>query len=264
MSLRESSTRYFSRRKILTRDNSTASEIKIGHGSGNRARKKKRRDPGNPPLSIGHLTLRGAGRQSSFTTECSLSRYVWLGYPNMVAPDSVKRGKSHLALAMFLIGAVLVGGPYLIARFGLMTGLKNNAWVILLVAYAGILLKAGLSFLTTKDFRYDKSAYELCVLTMGGMLTCLALQLTSNQDLFPGLEGISFLGFMSSLSLITFCPPLLLSVLLFVGALIAMVFSTIGVSDAEAGNTDSMLTLGTSLVGHALLGAYALILVAKG
>ena len=101
----------------------------------------------------------------------------------MVAPDSVKRGKSHLALAMFLIGAALVGGPYLIAQFGVMAGLKDNAWVILLVAYAGILLKAGLSFLMTKDFRYDKSAYELCVLTMGGILTCLALQLTSNQDL---------------------------------------------------------------------------------
>jgi hypothetical protein len=106
----------------------------------------------------------------------------------MPAPASVKRSKSHLVIALVFIGASLVAGPYVLASLELMAPLKPLAGVVLAVAYAGVLLKALVGYLTTHEFRYDKSAYDLSLLVFGGVLTCTALQIVTVDDLYPGLD----------------------------------------------------------------------------
>ena len=181
----------------------------------------------------------------------------------MPAPESVKRGKIHLAITLALIAAALIGGPYGLQHYELMGKLKANAWLVLAIAYAGILLKVGIAYLITRDFRYDKSAYELCVLVLGGALTCLALQIGSPQDLFPGLEEISFLQGASVLGLNVVGQHIVLLFLLFVGALILTVFAAMGVADTENGKASAPWTLVLSALSYALLATYALALIAK-
>lgn len=82
---------------------------------------------------------------------------------------------------MAIAAAGMVVGPYFLARIDLITQLKPHAWVVLIVAYFGILLKSSISYLITRDFRYDKSAYDLCVLVFGGVLACTALQISFHE-----------------------------------------------------------------------------------
>lgn len=182
----------------------------------------------------------------------------------MAAPDSVKRSKGHLALAMFLLGAALVSGPYFLSGAGLMGSIRPNAWVVLLVAYVGILLKTSISFLTTRDFRYDKAAYDLAMLVFGGALTCMALQILSSEILFPGLQEISFLGFASAFGMDVKGQHLILIFLLLLSSLVATIFSAIGVSDTDLGKPNAWWTLLCSLFSYLIAGAYALALISKG
>lgn len=182
----------------------------------------------------------------------------------MSAPSSVKRSKSHLAIALFLIGAILIGGPYGLAHYKLMPVVKPYGWLVLGVAYAGALIKAGLSFLMTRDFRYDKTAYEISALVFGGSLTCLALQILTASILFPGLQSVSFLGFASKIDLGIRGQDITLLLLLLLGSLVSTIFSAIGVADADSGNPKWFWTLGCSFLAYLLLGMYALALIAKG
>ena len=181
----------------------------------------------------------------------------------MPAPDSVKRSKSHLAITMFLIGVALIGGPYGLASFGLMQALKPYGWVVLLVAYVGVLLKASIGYLITRDFRYDKTAYDLSVLVFGGALTCLALQIVTASVLFPGLQSVSFLGFASAIGVDTRGQHIALLFLLLLCSLVATIFSAMGVGDTESGKPNWWWTLGCSFLAYVLVGAYALALIAK-
>ncbi len=182
----------------------------------------------------------------------------------MVVPDNAKKNESHLILAMLPSGVFLLGGPYMLTYLGLMKGVKHGAWLIPLVAFIAIVLKAIFSFGTTDNFRYDRFGYDLCVFVMGGMLTCIAAQFMSNIDLFPGLEGISFLGFTSSLSINTMNQHLLLLFLLFLTALVGVGLSGIGVARVENGKPQWRWVLSLFAFANLLLGVYGLILVAKG
>ena len=181
----------------------------------------------------------------------------------MPAPQNVKKGKGHLACANLSIGAFLIGGPYALSHFGLMGTLKDNVWIVQVIAYVGILIKAGISFLMTKDFRYDKFAYELTVLVMGGALTCFAVQVTSQDDIFSGLANISFLGFVSSLPVSIAVQHSFLLALLFLASLGWMVFSAIGVADTEDDKVSSLWTLTAVVFALMLLAFYAVVLVTK-
>lgn len=181
----------------------------------------------------------------------------------MPAPASVKRSKSHLAITMLLIGAALVGGPYALASFGLMQALRPYGWVVLFVAYVGVLLKACIGYLTTRDFRYDKTAYDLSVLVFGGALTCLALQIVTATVLFPGLQSISFLSFASAIGVDVRGQHIALLFLLLLSSLVATILSAMGVADTESEKPNWWWTLGCSFIAYVLLGTYALALIAK-
>lgn len=182
----------------------------------------------------------------------------------MPAPESVKRSKSHLAITMLLIGAALVGGPYAMAVAGLMSPVRPYGWVVLLVAYVGVLLKSSIGYMTTRDFRYDKAAYDLSLLVFGGALTCMALQIVTTSVLFPGLQDISFLGFASALGVDVRGQHLVLLFLLLLASLVATVFAAMGVADTESGKPSAWWTLFSSFFAYVLCGAYALALIAKG
>lgn len=181
----------------------------------------------------------------------------------MPAPDSVKRSKAHLAVTMLLVGGVLIAGPYALASIGLMSQLKPYAWVVLMIAYVGILLKAAISYMTTRDFRYDKTAYDLCVLVFGGALTCTALQIVTSTILFPGLQNISFLAFAAAFGLDIRGQHLALLFLLFLASLVGTVLSAVGVADTESGKPSWWWTLFCSFIAYVLAGMYALALIAK-
>jgi hypothetical protein len=182
----------------------------------------------------------------------------------MAAPDSVKKDKTHLFLSMIIVGIVLMGGPYVLEHLGLTATLKKGAWLVLLITFIGILIKSAISFLTTGDFRYDKFAYELCVLVAGGFLTCASLQITSDEKLFPGLEEISFLGFLSSVSIGVVGQHRTLLLFLFLVTLVGSLFAAINVADTEKGKVSNRWTTGTFGLGALFLCTYALVLVSKG
>jgi hypothetical protein len=165
---------------------------------------------------------------------------------------------------MLLLGAALIGGPYVLASAGLMSSVKPYGWVVLLVAYIGALLKSSIGYMTTRDFRYDKAAYDLSVLVFGGALTCMALQVVTSSVLFPGLQEISFLGFASGFGVDIRGQHLALLFLLLLSSLVATVLSAMGVADTESGKPNWWWTLVCSFVAYVLTGAYALALIAKG
>jgi len=181
----------------------------------------------------------------------------------MAVPDTVKRSKSHLAITMALVAAGMVAGPYALAKFGLIGQLKPYAWVVLAVAYIGVLLKSSISYLTTREFRYDKTAYDLNVLVFGGALACTALQIVTAEVLFPGLQNITFLSFASVLGLDIRGQHLALLFLLLLSSLVGTVLSALGVADTESGKPSWWWTLICSVIAYALLAAYSLALIAK-
>lgn len=181
----------------------------------------------------------------------------------MPPPQSVKKGKVHLLVTSLVVGIFFIGGPYVLSHFRLMGTLKDNVWVVQLITFVGIWIKAWISFLVTKDFRYDKFAYDLSILVVGGVLTCFAVQATSQDDMFSGLSTISLLGFASSFPISVSTRNAFLLALLFLGALMGMIFCAIGVSDTEDGKVSETWTLLSTLIGLLLLAFYGVVLVAK-
>jgi hypothetical protein len=171
----------------------------------------------------------------------------------MPAPENVKKGKGHLLLTSFVIAVFLIGGPYVLSHFRLMGTLKTNVWVIQVITFFGIVIKAGISYQMTKDFRYDKFAYDLSVLVMGGVLSCFAIQATSPDDMFSGLSTISFLAFASSLPISVSMRNAFLLAGLFIGALAGVIFSAIGVGETEEGKVSEAWNLFATLIGLLLL-----------
>ena len=182
----------------------------------------------------------------------------------MSAPGSVKRSKLHLALTLAIVGLGMVGGPYGLASAGLISQLKPHAWVVLAVAYVGVLLKSSIGYLTTRHFRYDKAAYDLSVLVFGGVLTCAALQVVTTTDLFPGLENMHFLSFVAAFGLDIRGQHLVLLSMLLIFSLVGTVLSAIDVAETEDGRPGGCWTVVCSFIAYVLLAAYALALIAKG
>jgi hypothetical protein len=165
---------------------------------------------------------------------------------------------------MFVSGIVMIAVPYFLAQRGFISTLKPNAWTVLVISYVGILLKGFFGYLTTRHFRHDRSAYELSSLVMGGVLTCLALQSTTEQDLFPGIESISFFTFTSRFGLSVAGQHVAFLVAFFVAALVVTSIAAIGVSDTEDGKPQALWTLLAATLAFVLLAVYALILITKG
>jgi hypothetical protein len=181
----------------------------------------------------------------------------------MPAPNSVKRSKGHLAITLALIAVGVVVGPYILSSVGLMAQLKPHAWIVLLVAYFGIMFKSAISYLMTHDFRYDKNAYDLCILVFGGVLTCTALQIVTPTDLFSGIQDISFLAFTTVFGPELRTQHLILLFVLLLASLGGTVLAAMGVADTELDKPCWWWTLMCSVLAYALLAFYALALIAK-
>ncbi|KPC53735.1 hypothetical protein [Amantichitinum ursilacus] len=182
----------------------------------------------------------------------------------MSAPEAVKRSKNHLLLMLLLAGLVMLGGPYLLAWQALMPPLRPHAWVVLALAFSGIVIKSLLAMLMGGDFRYDKAGYDMAILSFGGVLTCAALQLVSEEDLYAGLDAISFLKFMSALGVSAKWQHTALLFFLMVVSLAVTLFCALGVADTEKGKPNPLWTAFGMAFGLGLLGAYALAMIAKG
>jgi hypothetical protein len=90
-------------------------------------------------------------------------------------------------LTAFLIhGALFVGVPYYMEwQSG---GVRNGHLALLLITWLGIAFKFLVGDLVSGDFDYLKHGYDLCLISMGGALSVLAVQLFLDHGTLPGVE----------------------------------------------------------------------------
>jgi hypothetical protein len=165
-----------------------------------------------------------------------------------------------------LTAILVLAAPYAAAQLGLMAPLADKAWLILLVAAVGLLVKTVTGDIVAGEFQFYKFGYDNCVMTFGATLTALALQLTASGDLFPGLSSVVLLKDIPRLGTedaanraIQLFVFLLLSL---GGMLIASAISAAIKKNTAKG--PNFLSLLNSLIGTTLLAIYVLILITKG
>jgi hypothetical protein len=167
---------------------------------------------------------------------------------------------------MLITILLVVVAPYAAARLGYMSPLADKAWLILLVTACGLVVKSIVGDIVADEFLYYKFGYDNCVMTLGAVLTALALQLVSTVDLFPGINNVAGLNSLPTLS----SDPIAnratqLFVLLLVALLGTLLTGRIAaaIKQKKARGPDLLAFL-NSVIGAALLGLYVLILITKG
>lgn len=175
-------------------------------------------------------------------------------------------GIHKLLLGVLLIVGIALGGPYAASSAGYMPPLNSVAWLILLITCGGLAVKCIVGDVVAGEFLFHKFGYDNCIMTFGAVLTAACLQLISKTDLFPGVDAIVLL---KDLPPIGTDPAARRSLQLFVLLLISLVATllTARVSAAikhDGAKAPNLLALFNSVVGAGLLGAYVLILIAKG
>jgi hypothetical protein len=166
-----------------------------------------------------------------------------------------------------LITVVLVlVAPYLAIAAGLMAPIADKAWLILLVTACGLVLKSLIGDVVAGEFLFYKFGYDNCIMTLGAVLTALALQLVATIDLFPGLGKVAVLSALPTLSN---DPIANRATQLFVLLLVALLGTLLTGRIASAikhenAKGQDFLSLLNSVVGVFLLGLYVLVLITKG
>jgi hypothetical protein len=169
----------------------------------------------------------------------------------------------NLIFAIVLIAAISLGYPYALVWTGLISSINDYAWLVMLVMTLGMMFKILLGDLVVGGFRYYKHGYDMCILTFGALLSHLSLQLSSNTDLFPGLNTGAIWGSLpgenpvAQKQIVLF----LLLVLSLVGT--AVTARIVRAIDMDGTKAKSLLSLLNFLIGSGLLGVYVLMLVAK-
>lgn len=161
---------------------------------------------------------------------------------------------------------LLVLAPYAAVKFGLMEPLADKAWLILLVTACGLIVKSIVGDVVAGEFLFYKFGYDNCVMTLGAVLTALALQLVATADLFPGMNRVAILNALPTLSA---DPVANRSTQLFVLLLITLLGTLLTGRIAaaikhEKAQGPNFLALANSVVGVSLLALYVLVLVTKG
>ena len=170
-------------------------------------------------------------------------------------------------LAGILVTILLVVvAPYLAVSVGLMAPIAEKAWLILLVTACGLIVKSVIGDVVAGEFLFYKFGYDNCVMTLGAVLTALALQLVATIDLFPGLKNVAVL---SALPLLSTDPIANRSTQLFVLLLVALLGTLLTGRIASAIKHDKasgqdFLSLLNSVIGAFLLALYVLVLITKG
>lgn len=169
---------------------------------------------------------------------------------------------SGMAITLTLV----VVAPHVAVRLGWMPPLADKAWLILLVTALGLVIKSIVGDVVAGEFLFYKFGYDNCVMTLGAVLTALALQLAATTDLFPGLSNVAVLNSMPELSP---DPIANRSTQLFVLLLVALLGTLLTARIAaaikhEKARGQSFLALLNSVVGVSLLALYVLVLITKG
>ncbi|SFN54896.1 hypothetical protein SAMN05444747_1381 [Variovorax sp. OV329] len=170
--------------------------------------------------------------------------------------------KFHLLVAMLALGLVMVYLPYPMAARGWAPPIHEKSLFVLALAYAGFVFKTAITFLATAKFRYEKHAFDMCIMVFGGAIACLSLQVFSDADVFPGLLKIpEVAGATAQMP----SANRNLAVLggLTLGSLLATIFACVGVQTAELGKPSPTWNLISAVFAHIFVGAYALALIAK-
>jgi hypothetical protein len=171
-----------------------------------------------------------------------------------------------LLMGMVITLLLVVAAPYAAVHFGLMSPLADKAWLILAVTACGLIIKSLVGDVVAGEFLFYKFGYDNCVMTLGAVLTALALQLVATTDLFPGLNNVALLKAVPTLS---GDPVANRSTQLFILLLVALVGTLItgkiaaAIKHEKASGKDFLSFL-NSILGVALLALYVLILITKG
>ncbi|HVL07915.1 MAG TPA: hypothetical protein VM512_01980 [Burkholderiaceae bacterium] len=171
-----------------------------------------------------------------------------------------------LLLGVLITVFLVVAAPYGAVNLGLMAPMAEKAWLVLLVTAGGLIIKSLVGDVVAGEFLFYKFGYDNCVMTLGALLTALALQLVATVDLFPGLSNVAIL---SSLPAFSTDPVANRSTHLFTLLIFALLGTLLTGRIAAAIKHDNakgkdFLSLLNSLVGLVLLGMYVLVLVTKG
>lgn len=157
---------------------------------------------------------------------------------------------------------LVVVAPVIAARFGYLSPLAEKAVFILLCTAGGLVVKTIVGDMVAGEFLFYKFGYDNCVVAFGALLTALAVQHLSSVDLFPGLQAL-FPFVLNSDPLVNRSNQLLLMFVATLGAMLltGRIAAAIKLDKAVRPNFLSFLN---SVIGAVFLGAYVLILVAKG
>jgi hypothetical protein len=161
---------------------------------------------------------------------------------------------------------LVVVAPYLAVRAGWMAPIADKAWLILLVTAGGLIVKSVIGDVVAGEFLFYKFGYDNCVMTLGAVLTALALQLVSTIDLFPGLTKVAILGSLPPLS----SDPIAnrstqLFLLLLIALLATLLTGRIAAAiKREKASGPDFLSLLNSVIGAFVLSLYVLVLITKG
>jgi len=89
--------------------------------------------------------------------------------------------------AQFLNIAAVVVFPYIFLKLGIIKHLSGGAFMILALTAVMMWFRIQVQQSVTGKHEYHGDGVGYCLLTLGGLLPVLALQLSTAEDLFPGV-----------------------------------------------------------------------------
>lgn len=167
-------------------------------------------------------------------------------------------GKKRLMIGVAITGATIGLTPTALETLGWVGPLQPYAWVVVALTALGMLLKLYIGDIATNgDFLFHKYGYDNCIVTFGGTLTAVSLQLQSEADLFPGLSGVPGLGAVPSGELRLF--------ILCVGALLACLHTAHIAGDIKKHERRDrgFWAMLNAFIGVVMLATFVLILISK-
>jgi len=161
--------------------------------------------------------------------------------------------------------AAFVLGPYVLARYGVVSPLRPHAMWILFATAVGLEMKLFFSDLIS-DFKYHKHGYDLSTLTLGAALTGFALQITASQDLYPGIPKWFVSGPNTTADDLIRQRAAILAGLAFVACLVALVTARISAAIERDNKAQGkpLLAAINFVIGTSLFCGYLVMLVSKG
>jgi hypothetical protein len=169
----------------------------------------------------------------------------------------------HLFIGVILTFILMIGSPFVFGRIGWSHAPEGHSWWILIAAFVGVVAKLIASETATGEVEFYKLGYDLCTTTLGGIITALAIQLSSSTDMFPGFASASFLPTLGDQEPSNRTNQLVGFFILCLGAVYATARIARSIHDKKIDPRGRWALLNAA-VGAACLAGYALLLAAKG